>query len=565
MFAVIDFNDLKKRHSFSSPKAVYIAKTLAEVKTVLEKAEAAQSSGHYVAGYVSYEASPAFDKALKVKPSPLGKAAYAAFMVFDAPSEGVLKKGHFHDLDWQSLVSRASYDEGIRQIKHEIKEGNTYQVNYTMPLKAEGEALGYQGYEILRQRQGAGFSAYLDFGDFELLSLSPELFFEVKQGRLITRPMKGTAPRGVDFDRDRVLATWLSRDEKNLAENKMIVDLLRNDMGKISEVGSVKVTALTTVEQYHTVWQMTSTIESTLKKETSLLAIFEALFPCGSITGAPKVSTMKIIDKLEPYPRGVYCGTIGILLPSGDSIWNVAIRTIQTDKEQGVHYYGVGGGITWDSEAEDEYQETVHKSEVLKRERLDFELISTGLVKEGKLDNLEGHLERLKTASLYYAYPFDEKALKERLKADLKDKQGSYRLRLSLDSRGEVGLSLSPFVKAETSLGYRLAEQTKGHEKSSFTYFKTSHRPHLSEESLVYYNHKGNLLEGSYYNIILEKDGQWFTPPASLGLLKGLTITALLNEGKVTEKPLTLADLEKADKLYGCNALRGLFLLEKEN
>lgn len=567
MFAVIDFRDLGERLVFRSPKAIYRARRVEEVIPTLALAEKAQKEGHYVVGYVSYEASPAFDSAFRVKKERLACEDYAVFMVFDKSEEGSFEKitGAVPDFNWQSLVSKEAYNQAISAIKNEIKEGNTYQVNYTMPLFAEGEVLSVGAYEVLKERQGAGYSAFLDFEAFSLLSLSPELFFELRAGRLITRPMKGTAPRGVTFEKDRAIKNWLSKDEKNLAENKMIVDLLRNDMGKVSEIGSVEVTALTTLEQYHTVWQMTSTIESTLKEGMSLLDIFKALFPCGSITGAPKVSTMQVIDSLEPYPRGVYCGTIGILLPNGDSLWNVAIRTIQTDKKKGVHYYGVGGGITWDSEAEDEYQETVHKSEVLKRERLDFDVFTTGLVREGKLEEEKAHLERLFKTCLYYGYPFDEKSVKKALDEALKAKQGTYRLRLAIDKAGKVSLALTPFTLQSEPLSYRLSKQKEGHEKSSFTYFKTSHRPYLSEESLVYYNSRGELLEGSYYNLILELEGVWYTPKEEVGLLKGLTIARLIAEGKVKERRLTLEDLEKADKFYGCNALRGIFELKKEN
>lgn len=562
MFVCIDFDDLKKRHIFSAPKAIYRAQAIEEVCSVLALAEKAQKEGNYVVGYVSYEASPAFDKALKVKKKPLANEDYALFIVFEAPSDSPLvSEADFFDLNWQSMVSKEAYNQAISQIKHEIKEGNTYQVNYTMPLKAEGAPLGFSGYEKLKERQGARYNAYFDLEDSELLSLSPELFFELRGERLITRPMKGTAPRGVTFKKDRIVAQWLAQDEKNLAENKMIVDLLRNDMGKISEIGSVEVTALATLEQYHTVWQMTSTIESRLKKETGLVEIFKALFPCGSITGAPKVATMKVIDDLEPYSRGVYCGTIGILCPNGDSIWNVAIRTILTDKKRGTHYYGVGGGITWDSEAEDEYQETVHKSEILKRERLDFELFTTGLVEVGVLRDKEAHLARLKEACLYYGYPYLEEKLKKVLKEALEQVRAPHRLRLSLSKTGEIRLDLKAYQPGKTPLFFRLAQQKEGHEKVSFTYFKTSYRPHLSEESLVYYNQKGELLEGSFYNLILEKEGKWYTPREDLGLLQGLTLKALLKEGKVQEALLTLEDLKNADKVYGCNALRGLFEL----
>ena len=376
--------------------------------------------------------------------------------------------------------------------------------------------------------------------------------------------MKGTTNRGLTLEQDREQAAWLAQDAKNRAENMMIVDLLRNDMNRISRTGSERVERLCNVEQYSTVWQMTSTIKSQLHEGIGLAELFKALFPCGSITGAPKISTMAIIRATEKAARGVYCGTVGICLPDQRRIFNVAIRTIQLEGRNAI--YGVGGGITWDSTWKSEYIETQQKSAVLYRKNPRFDLISTGKVTDGKLTLQDQHLQRLAEAASYFAYPFDQDKLEQELEetcAQL-DKGQDYRLRIALKKDGSIGLETAPLLPlTETFRKAKLVEQT-ANLAQPFTYFKTSHRPHLTleQQEQIYYNSQCQLLETSIGNLLLELDGKLYTPPAELGLLKGIYRQQLLDEGKATEKVLTLADLAKADKIYACNAVRGLYELE---
>ena len=375
--------------------------------------------------------------------------------------------------------------------------------------------------------------------------------------------MKGTTQRGVTDQEDLGQASWLEQDPKNRSENMMIVDLLRNDMNRISEVGSEHVKRLCQVEQYSTVWQMTSTIKSRLREEIDLVEIFRSLFPCGSITGAPKIATMEIIKDLEPRPRGVYCGTIGLLLPNGRRIFNVAIRTIQL--HQGRAIYGVGGGITWDSTWESEYREVHQKAAVLYRKQARFQLISTGKISQKNLLFEEQHLERLRKASRYFAFPFDSENLKQKIEEECQacDDNQDYRLRISLSKSGEIEVSrqiLEPFslifCKAKLFLQEANLDQ-------SFTYFKTSHRPHLSlgEQEKIYHNVKGELLETSIGNLVLKMNGKLYTPPVRLGILPGIYRQHLLETGQVEEKVLTLTDFAQAEAIYGCNAVRGLYEL----
>lgn len=344
----------------------------------------------------------------------------------------------------------------------------------------------------------------------------------------------------------------------------MIVDLLRNDMNRISQTGSERVERLCSVEQYSTVWQMTSTIKSQLQEEIGLAELFRALFPCGSITGAPKISTMAIIKATEKAARGVYCGTVGICLPDQRRIFNVAIRTIQLEGKKAI--YGVGGGITWDSTWKSEYTETQQKSAVLYRKNPQFDLISTGRVTNGKLTLQDQHLQRQTEAAGYFAYPFDQDKLKQELEETCTqlDKGQDYRLRIALKKDGRIELETTPLLPlTETFRKAKLVEQT-ANLAQPFTYFKTSHRPHLTleQQEQIYYNTQGQLLETSIGNLLLELDGKLYTPPAELGLLKGIYRQQLLDKGQATEKVLTLADLAQAEKIYACNAVRGLYELE---
>lgn len=412
--------------------------------------------------------------------------------------------------------------------------------------------------------QKAHYNAFIQHDDVSILSISPELFFEQDDRLLTTRPMKGTTGRGLTNQADLQEAAWLEADPKNRAENMMIVDLLRNDMNRISEIGSEQVTRLCQVEQYSTVWQMTSTIESRLRAEVDLVQTFRALFPCGSITGAPKISTMEIIHKTEKAPRGVYCGTIGILLPKGKRIFNVAIRTLQMQGDQAI--YGVGGGITWDSKWESEYQETKQKSAVLYRQEPHFELLTTGRIHQGELTFLEQHLTRLREASRYFAYPYDEPKLLKELQEELAhlDLNLDYRYRIALQKNGTFHLEITELTDLPASyLQAQLTEQ-KLDLATPFTYFKTSQRDHLgqSDHEQIFHLPDGSLLETTIGNLVLEIEGQLYTPPAHLPLLDGIYRRHLLETQQVEEKLLTLNDLTDADRIYACNAIRGLYELD---
>ncbi|MDU3325707.1 MAG: aminodeoxychorismate synthase component I [Streptococcus sp.] len=564
---VIDFRASGERYTFTQPIKELKTRDLAEVADLLAQVESYQEQGYYVVGYVSYEAAPAFEEKLAVHKAPLLGEYLLYFTVHDRVETSPIPLT-YEEVDlpsrWQEETSAENYEEAIAQIHHHLRQGDTYQVNYTVQLKQDLSANPFVIYNRMVVEQEAGYNAYVEHDEMAVISMSPELFFEQNDRELTTRPMKGTTQRGVTDQEDLAQASWLEQDPKNRSENMMIVDLLRNDMNRISEVGSEHVERLCQVEQYSTVWQMTSTIKSQLRPDVDLVAIFRSLFPCGSITGAPKIATMEIIKDLELQPRGVYCGTIGLLLPNGRRIFNVAIRTIQLHKGQAI--YGVGGGITWDSTWESEYREVHQKAAVLYRKQARFKLISTGRVSQKSLLFEDQHLERLTKASRYFAYPLDPKKLRQKIEEECQvcDVNQDYRLRIGLSKSGEIELSrqilapLSPsFCKAKLCLQEADLNQ-------SFTYFKTTHRPHLSlgEQEIIYHNVVGELLETSIGNLVLKINGKLYTPPISLGILPGIYRQHLLERGQVEEKVLTLADLNQAEAIYGCNAVRGLYELE---
>ena len=566
---MIDFRALGERYTFTQPIKELKTRKVAEVAALLAQVESYQEQGYYVVGYVSYEAAPAFEEKLAVHPAPLLGEYLLYFTVHDSVEKSSIPLT-YDEVDmpsnWQEVTSKEEYEKAIAQIHHHLRQGDTYQVNYTVQLKQDLSANPFAIYNRMVVEQEAGYNAYVEHDEMAVISMSPELFFEQNDRELITRPMKGTTKRGLTDQEDLDQAAWLEQDPKNRSENMMIVDLLRNDMNRLSEVGSEHVERLCQVEQYSTVWQMTSTIKSQVRSDVDLVEIFRSLFPCGSITGAPKIATMEIIKNLEPQARGVYCGTIGILLPNGRRIFNVAIRTIQLHKGQAI--YGVGGGITWDSTWESEYREVHQKAAVLYRKQVPFQLITTGKISQKYLLFKEEHIERLRKASRYFAYPFNPEYLRQRIVAECQTchEEKDYRLKISISKSGDIDFcrqELIPLSLAFCQAQLCLQETSL---QTPFTYFKTTYRPHLTigKQEKIYHNEKGELLETSIGNLVLQIAGKLYTPPINLGILPGIYRQHLLETGQVEEKVLTLEDLAQAEAIYGCNAVRGLYELSLE-
>ena len=564
---VIDFKELGVRQIFTDTIKELKTKDIKEVKHLLAEVEAYQNQGYYAVGYVSYEAAPAFETKFEVIDDPLMSEYLLYFTIHESVQTEPIPltyKPITLPKTWQELTSAEEYKAAIEHIHHHIRQGDTYQVNYTVQLQQNITADPFAIYNRLVVEQNAHYNAFIQHDDVSIISVSPELFFKKDGDGLTTRPMKGTTNRGLTTETDLKQAQWLAQDQKNRSENMMIVDLLRNDMNRISKIGSENVKSLCLVEQYSTIWQMTSTIETQLLPNSSLGDIFQALFPCGSITGAPKIATMAIIKDVEKQARGVYCGAIGILLPNGPTIFNVAIRTLQMQGNKAI--YGVGGGITWDSKWEAEYEETKQKSAVLYRQNPKFDLISTGRVHQGKLLFLEEHMKRLQESSRYFDYPFNKEKVKKQVEdlCQSLDFDTDYRLKMSLAKDGELTFEHNQLTGlADDFCQARLVEQTHPLD-SPYTYFKTSYRPHISLEphEQIYYNQKKELLETSIGNLVLKIEDQLYTPPIRLGLLNGIYRQNLIANNQVTERVLTLDNLKQAQAIYGCNAVRGLYELK---
>ena len=412
----IRFASRTRELRFSSPVEIIAAATLDEIVPGLARVAAGVARGCHAAGFLSYEAAPAFDPALRTRPAgDLPLLWFGLYRDAERRAPAPARPAAACEVGpWTPLVSAAAYRENIRRIRELIAAGDTYQVNYTFPMQAafKGDAPGW--FDGLCAAQQADYCAFLDLGRWQILSASPELFFRLQGNLLTTRPMKGTRPRGRWPAEDRSLRQALAASDKDRAENVMIVDLLRNDLARISASGPVRVQSLFDIEAYPTVWQMTSTICS--RTRAAVPEIIRALFPSGSVTGAPKIRTMEIIRELEPWPRGVYCGAIGWWAPDGRAEFNVAIRTVALDARSGRALYHVGSGVTYGSSAADEYEECLLKASLLTRRRPEFELLET-LRYAGAFFLLAEHLDRLAASAGYFGFACDRPAIEKALAA----------------------------------------------------------------------------------------------------------------------------------------------------
>ena len=550
---------------FHSPRKVFSASRLEEILPLLIEAEAAAKAGNWVALMLSYEAAPAFDHAMKTRLTTGLPLAWAA--IFAAPTETpeqpVAKE--FAVGTWTPLINRAAFSEAISRIREFIAAGDTYQVNYTFPLVAPFQGDSRSWFRKLCWAQGADYCAYFDLGRYQVLSVSPELFFENEDRRIKTRPMKGTIRRGRWSEEDVVMAKQLSESEKDRAENVMIVDLLRNDLGRVSVPGSVTVTKLFELERYETLWQMTSTIEAEVRAEVGFPELMARLFPCGSITGAPKIRTMEIIRELEPFPRGVYTGALGFLRPGGDAVFNVAIRTVVIDTEAGTATFGVGGGITYDSTAEREYEECLVKSSFLNSEPVEFELLESLLLEAGGLYLLERHLARMKASADYFGFCFCEERIRNELSgAAAAHPEGSWKVRLLNSRSGEIRIEIHPRENLKEVLRVALSSQAVD-SKDRFLFHKTTNRTVYEQaiasrpdcDDVILWNKAGEVTESTVANVVASFAGRLYTPPRSAGLLAGTLRKELLQAGKISERVIRTEELYEASELFLINSVSG--------
>lgn len=552
---ILDFPEAPRR-VFTDSDVVLTTRDVREVRDVVSAAERAALDGKWVLGFLSYEAAPAFDSHLAVRPA--SQLPLAWFAVFDKPDATPLPAAQPRESQsWSMHTTKAEFHHAVQTIRDEIAAGHTYQVNFTTRMHGVVEqprAL----YEAMRHAQGAGYFAFIETDEFAVISASPELFFELKERRLRTRPMKGTRPRGRYFGEDALIAAELAGSEKERAENLMIVDLLRNDLGRVAEFGTVEVSSLYNVETYRTVHQLTSTIECTVREDVKLVDVFDALFPCGSVTGAPKISTMGMIAELETEPRAVYCGALGVIAPGGAATFNVPIRTVCVDLPGGRAVYGTGAGITFDSDADAEYAEIVAKSVVLTELFPKFELLETMRMENGRVIRSDRHLNRLMESATYFGFNVDKGEMRKTLRTVKRTDRGRVRLLVSED--GTARLEAFPIDEVE-SPRVALAHQAVC-SSDRFLYHKTTNRAVYDNARIagcwdvLLWNERGEVTEFTRGNVVAEIDGERYTPPVACGLLAGIYRGELLETGKITERVLSKADVLAATKVWFVNSLR---------
>ncbi len=546
-----------------------MAQTPEQVKPLLEAVGALAKEGFWCVGYVRYEAAPAFDAALQVhhNDGPLAWfGIYEHAQPWPAETPPQLAGAETRVL-WRSAPGRPDFDAAMARIHQAIAAGDLYQVNYTAPLHGEFSGDAPTLFGRLHRAQPNGYSALIDTGFEQVLSVSPELFFDWHNGQLLTRPMKGTAPRGSSPEEDANLAAALVASPKERAENVMIVDLLRNDVSRVAQPHSVKVPHLFTVQELPTVLQMVSDVTALTRPGTTLCDVFSALFPCGSVTGAPKVQAMRMIKSLEPTPRGIYCGAIGVVRPGGHATFNVAIRTVTLRGAQAT--CGIGSGITADAIAQAEWQEWRLKRGFLERASESFKLLETLRLEQGVFQHLEAHLARLQRAAKHFGYPFDASVIANAVtgsesRAACKD-EGIWRVRLLLDASGQAQAQAFALPPSPSPVALQLANRRFDDAHSEFTRFKTTHRAHYDAFAptdpavfdTLLYNEAGELTECTRGNIALLLDGRWVTPPLRCGLLDGIGRAIYLKEGLLVEAVVRLEDLPRVQAFAFINSLRG--------
>lgn len=574
-----------------------------ELIEALQRAERLIAEGHIVAGYISYEAAPAFGLPAH---EPLAPLPLFWLGVYDK-IEKINTIGAPPALpaipDMSLNISREQYIEAIARIKAYIASGDTYQVNYTCHARFVASLDPAAYFVALMRSHPVPYAAFMNIGEAQILSLSPELLLKKRGEWLTTKPMKGTRKRGRTPEEDEALRAELTAEIKDRAENLMIVDMMRNDLGRVCEIGSVSVPALFETERYRSVWQMTTTVTGRVSADVSLSRILEAIFPGSSVTGAPKKRTMEIIQELEREPRGVYCGAIGLFLPNGDFTINLPIRTLV--HQEGKYDLGIGSGIVWDSDPLAEYEETLLKSQFARRLLPDLRLLETMLVSFApvsvniepsaqKASRAQGgsahivyeqeHLQRLARSAHYWDFPFDiaqaKKALREFVETEIQRKteaesmeaSSSFILRLELDQEGDFHWATRPLPPPVSFVRVLISEKRTDF-ADRFLYHKTNQRALYEEElaraqqdgyfEVIFCNKQGHITEGAITNVFVCLAGRWLTPPLYEGLLPGIWRADFMEKMAAKEEPVTIEMLTQADEIVIGNSVRGAIYVDE--
>jgi len=573
---------------FTSPQAELVCNQFKEVPHFFKKTEAALAQGYFLAGYFTYEFGYIFES-IGTPPSP-PRQPLAWFGIFESPQAlssktiGAIMAGTQRKTVWPDYwlhpcipeLSYTDYCKNIAKIQRYITAGDTYQVNYTFLLKTRVRGNHASLFIDLYQKQPVGYPALVRGGGRTILSLSPELFFARDGRKIIARPMKGTAARTGNQAEDRNIRKKLAQSPKNRAENVMIVDLLRNDLSRLCETGSVQVKKLFQVETYRTVFQMTSTIQGYLLPQQNWHAVFRNIFPCGSVTGAPKIRTMQIIAELEKHSRGIYTGALGYITPRQKAIFNVPIRTLEIDQNSEDVFIGIGSGVVADSNSCSEWKESHAKAQFIQSLTRDYHLIETLRWDPASgYHNLPLHLQRLQKSAQFFGIPYNNRALAKELQTcsdKLLENTFPRRVRILLDYRGCFKLEFHPLTESLVPGIPRVKIsrfQVDSH--NIFLYHKTSNRELYNQElerarrqglvDILFTNEYGAVTEGTITNVYIKKNGIWWTPPISAGLLPGIARQKLLQQRrlKIKEKTIYPSELETADEIRLSNSVRGWF------
>lgn len=571
---------------FLKPKEIITVKSLRDLDQKLSQIDNLVNKGIYGYSLINYEAGYLLEKSLNY----LLPRNEKLFQFFFYDKKEVQKIKSF-DIDFSESEKykiknfklnklKDDFVKSIKKIKSYIEEGDTYQVNYTIKgnFNFSGSFSGL--FNNLVFNQSAKYTSIINNSNDIIISLSPELFFEINKSKIISKPMKGTSRRGIELTIDALAKYELENSEKNRAENVMIVDMIRNDLGKISKYGSVKVKNLFEVEKYESVYQMVSTIEAKMRKNISLSEVIKNIFPCGSITGAPKIRTMEIINELEKDKRNIYTGGIG-LIRNNKITFNVPIRTLTINKKSGNGTIGLGSGVVWDSVAEEEYEETKLKGNFLSHPEKPFEIFETMLLKDGKIFLVKDHLNRMQQTAEYFLFCFDRKLIESQLNQIIKNTDHkSYRIRIALDKFGKLTHSILALQELPKCINVIISNKRVS-ANNKFQYFKTTNRILYNSEykkyssigffDVIFINESNEISEGAITNIFIHNNDIISTPHTNAGILPGVYRKHLLkNNSMIRERRIYLKDLIEADKIVLTNSVRGeievgkLYLNESE-
>jgi para-aminobenzoate synthetase/4-amino-4-deoxychorismate lyase len=571
---------------FTEPIEIISAWTPEEVPEAMARLEAGTAAGHHAAGFFAYELGYLFEPKIRGLLPEGRNVPLLWFGLYNAPREMTepevdhwlathTRSGSYQFTSVTCAWDQAEYEKRFSAVQDKIRAGDIYQLNLTFKARFRLEGSPLTFYRDMRQRQRVAYAGIVDTGEVTVLSASPELFIEKHGSVVSTRPMKGTAPRAGTPEADAEARRILSTDIKQRAENLMIVDLMRNDLGRIAELGSVSVTDLFTVETYRTLHQMTSGVRATLKKGVGLADLVRAIFPPGSVIGAPKIRAMELIRDYETEPRGVYCGAIGTISPGGAALFNVVIRTPVIFRD-GRGEMGIGSGVVYDSVGAKEYAECLLKMKFLTDPPKPFELIETLLYNGGEgFWLLEGHLKRLAASAAYFGYAYDEQKVRAALNGAVAGRSGErLRVRLLLAEDGKVSVTVAQQPAQAPDMVMRFViSDTRLDSTNAFLFHKTTRRELYDREwqhyadtvksdEVLYLNERGELAEGSRTNVFIERGGELLTPSLSSGLLPGVLRSELLRTCKAKEAVLTLEDVSRADAVYVGNSVRGLVKAE---